>query len=89
MYALYELFAIAAGVLIGGLIYRTTTRSKIVTVLLSSVVVGAFVSFISGELFVSWAFLAIDTGIVLLSACLTLVFAAGWRGQRGYANRGR
>ena len=63
---MYELVAVAAGTLIGLLTYGMAIRLKIATVLLGSVTVGAFVSFISSELFVSWAYLVFDVAQVLI-----------------------
>jgi hypothetical protein len=79
MYAVYELFAIAAGATIGLLSYTTAIRPKIATVILGSVIVGAFVSFISGELLVSWAYLVFDVAQVLIAAGVTVTLVAVWR----------
>jgi 1,4-dihydroxy-2-naphthoate octaprenyltransferase len=76
-----EIVPLAAGVVIAFLVQRfgTTARSKMLALLFASVVIGAIASFVSGELFESWVFLAIDTGLVLLSAGLTLAGLALWQ----------
>jgi len=76
-----EIVPLAAGVVIAWLVQRfgTAPRSKMIALLVASVVIGAIVSFVSGELFESWVFLALDTGLVLLSAGLTLGGVALWQ----------
>jgi high-affinity Fe2+/Pb2+ permease len=76
-----EIVPLAAGVVITLLVQRfgTSPRSNIIALLVASVVIGAIVSFVSGELFESWVFLVIDTGLVLLSAGLTLAGVALWQ----------
>ena len=76
---MYELVAIAAGVTIGLLSYTTAIRPKIATVILGSVIVGAVVSFISGELSISWAYLVFDVAQVLIAAGVTAGLVAVWR----------
>jgi hypothetical protein len=80
----YEIFAIAGGVLIGLLAQcLVTTHLKIVTLVLSSVFVGAGASFISGEWQASPAYLPFDIAQVLLVACATAVLAAWWESRAG------
>jgi hypothetical protein len=76
-----EIVPLAAGVVITLLVQRfgTSPRSNIIALLVASVVIGAIASFVSGELFESWVFLVIDTGLVLLSAGLTLAGVALWQ----------
>jgi len=76
-----EIVPLAAGVVIALLVQRfgTSPRSNIIALLVASVVIGAIASFVSGELFESWVFLVIDTGLVLLSASLTLAGVALWQ----------
>ena len=53
---MYEIIAIAGGVLIGLLVQNAArTRAKIAMLALGSVIIGMVVSFISGELLESWA----------------------------------
>ena len=69
-----EIVPLAAGVVITFLVQRfgTAPRSKIVALLVASVIIGAVASFVSGELFVSWIFLVIDTALTLLAAGVTM-----------------
>jgi hypothetical protein len=85
-----EIVPLAAGVVIAFLVQRfgAAPRSKIIALLVASVIIGAIASFVSGELFESWVFLAIDTGLVLLSAGLTLASVALWQ-RRSEAVRQR
>ncbi len=85
-----EIVPLAAGVVIALLVqhFGTAARSKMIALLVASVVIGAIASFVSGELFESWVFLAIDTGLVLLSAGLTLAGVDLWQ-RRSEAVRQR
>jgi hypothetical protein len=77
---MYEILAIAAGILIGLLVESVATRQvKVAALALGSVIVGAVVSFISGELRESWAYLVFDTTQVLIAAVVTAVCVALWR----------
>ena len=77
---MYEIFAIAGGVLIGLLVQSAaTTRAKIAVLALGSVIIGMVVSFISGELLESWAYLVFDAAQVLIAAVVTAVCVAVWR----------
>jgi hypothetical protein len=76
----YEIIAIAGGVLIGLLVQNVPrTRAKIAVMALGSVIIGMVVSFISGELLESWAYLVFDAAQVLIAAVLTAVCVAVWR----------
>jgi len=76
----YEIIAIAGGVLIGLLVQNApSTRAKIAVMALGSVIIGMVVSFISGELLESWAYLVFDAAQVLIAAVLTAVCVAVWR----------
>ncbi len=76
-----EIVPLAAGVVIALLVQRfgTGARSKTAAILACSVIIGAIASFVSGELFESWVFLAIDTGLVLLSASVSLAVVTLWQ----------
>ena len=77
---MYEIIAIAGGVLIGLLVQNApSTRAKIAVMALGSVIIGMVVSFISGELLESWAYLVFDAAQVLIAAVLTAVCVAVWR----------
>jgi hypothetical protein len=76
----YEIIAIAGGVLMGLLVQSAaTTRAKIAVLALGSVIIGMVVSFISGELLENWAYLVFDAAQVLIAAVLTAVCVAVWR----------
>jgi hypothetical protein len=77
---MYEILAIATGVFIGLLVQSiATTWVKVAALALGSAIVGAAVSFISGELRESWAYLIFDVSQVLIAAVLTVVCASVWR----------
>ena len=77
---MHELFPIVAGMVVGLIAQRlVTTQLRIATLVLSSAIVGAIASFITGELLISWAYLAFDAAQVLLAACATMVLVAAWR----------
>jgi hypothetical protein len=77
---MYEVFAIAAGVVLGFAAQKTpNTRLRVAVLVLGSLIVGAIASIISGELLVSWAYLAFDAIQVLLASCATVVLVAAWR----------
>ena len=56
-----------------------TTRAKNAVLALGSVIIGMVVSFISGELLESWAYLVFDAAQVLIAAVATAVCVAIWR----------
>ena len=75
-----EVFPVLAGVLSALLVWRyAPIRFKAFALGTCGVIFGAVAAFISGELFVSWVFLAIDTALVLLAAALTTALVAGWQ----------
>ena len=77
---MYEIIAIAGGVLIGLLVQNAaSTRAKIAMLALGSVIIGMVVSFISGELLESWAYLVFDAVQVSIAAVVTAVCVAIWR----------
>ena len=76
-----EIVPVVAGVAIAFLTqhFGAGPRSKVVVLLVCSAVVGAVVSFFSGELFVSWTFLAIDVALTSLAAGVTMALLASRR----------
>ena len=79
---MYELLAIVAGVLAALVAQRIDSpRLKIATLVGSGIVFGALVSFVSGELFESWAYLVFDVAQVLVAGLVTTVLVSWW--QRG------
>ena len=85
-----EIVPLAAGFVIALLVQRfgAGPQSNPIALLAASLVIGAIASFVSGELFESWVFLAIDTGLVVLSAGVTLAGIALWQ-RRSEAVRQR
>ena len=79
---MYELLAIVAGVLAALVAQRfDSPRLKIATLVGSGIVFGALVSFVSGELFESWAYLVFDVAQVLVAGHVTTILVSWW--QRG------
>jgi hypothetical protein len=75
----YEILAIAAGVLLALLVQNgATTQTKIFALTLGSLTIGTIVSFISGELFESLAYLLFDAAQVLIAAAAALVTLKWW-----------
>ena len=70
-----EIVPLVAGVAIAFLAqsFGVGPRSKAIVLVVGSVAIGLVASFVSGELFVSWAFLAIDFALTFVAAGVTLV----------------
>jgi hypothetical protein len=80
---MYEIFPVMAGIVLALLIQPLDgSRSKPVALAAGSVAIGAVASFVSGELFVSWGFLAIDIALVLAAATATTILVAWLRRSR-------
>jgi hypothetical protein len=76
----YEIIAVAGRVMVGLLVQSTaTTRTKMAMMALSSVIIAMVVSFTSGELLESGAYLVFDAAQVLVAAVVTAVCVAIWR----------
>jgi hypothetical protein len=63
-----EFFPIVAGLLCGLLLGSLTARRRVVVGLAFSVVAGVLATVVSGEWWISWAFLLIDIPLVAVSA---------------------
>ena len=75
-----EVFPIVAGVLSALLVWKyVPVRFRAFALGACGLIFGAVAALISGELFVSWVFLVIDTALVLLAAALTTALVAGWQ----------
>ena len=75
-----EVFPVLAGVVVGLAIHHVTpTWLRVLLLALFSLGFGTAASFLSGELAISWAYILIDTGQVLVAASLTAVLVALWR----------
>jgi high-affinity Fe2+/Pb2+ permease len=87
-----EIVPLMAGVAIAFLTQRfgAGPRSKAISLLVCSATIGIVVSFVSGELFVSWAFLAIDFALTFLAAGVTMVLLVSrqrWVARRQYSEQ--
>jgi hypothetical protein len=79
---MYELLAIVAGVLTALVVQRMDApKLKMASLVGSSIVFGALVSSVSGELLESWAYLVFNVAQVLLAGVVTMVLISWW--QRG------
>jgi hypothetical protein len=77
---MYEILALAAGVAVALMVQRLIALwSKVVVLAICSLAFGVLVSFVSGELSVSWAYLLFDAAQVLIAAGVTTVLMAWWR----------
>ena len=78
-----EVFPVLGGIVIG--LATQTIRALWVRALLIGILgaaVGAFASWVSGELAVSWIYLFIDIGQVLVAAVMTGVLVKVWLRRR-------
>jgi high-affinity Fe2+/Pb2+ permease len=87
-----EIVPLMAGVAIAFLTQRfgAGPRSKVIALLVCSAAIGVVTSFVSGELFVSWAFLAIDFTLMFLAAGVTMVLLVSrqrWVARRQYSEQ--
>jgi hypothetical protein len=82
-----EVFPVLAGVALGLATHHlTSTRLRVLILGVSSLILGATASYLSGELAISWVYIAIDAVQVLVAAGLTAVLAALW-GRRAWRFR--
>ncbi len=80
---MYEFIPLVAGVVIALLVQRLPTASlRLVALVLLSTVFGAVATVISGEIFVSLAYLAFDIAQALLAAGVTTLLVASLRRWR-------
>jgi hypothetical protein len=83
-----EVFPVGCGVVLGLVVaYLVSGRLRGWALAVGSVVIGATASWITGELAVSWLYLLVDIGQVLLAGALTWVLALRWRRLVGAACR--
>jgi len=75
-----EVFPVGSGVVLGlVLAYLVPGRLRGWILAVGSALIGAAASWISGELAVSWLYLLVDIGQVLVAGALTWILAARWR----------
>ncbi len=83
-----EVFPVGSGVVLGlAIAYLVRGRVRLWTLAGGSVLLGTAASWLSGELAVSWGYLLIDIGQVLVAGGLTWILAARWRRQATAAHR--
>jgi len=83
-----EVFPVGSGVVLGLVVaYLVSGRLRGWILAVGSVLIGAMASWVSGELAVSWLYLVVDIGQVLVAAALTWTLAARWRRFTGVARR--
>ena len=80
---MHEFFPIVAGIMTALLVQPLpTTKLRLVVLVLLSTVFGTIATVISGEISLSFIFLAIDTALVLLAAGVTTLLIAWLRRQQ-------
>jgi hypothetical protein len=72
---MYELLALSFGAALGVTLHRLGRRIGGVVVACGAVAFGVAVSWISGELAVSWGFLVVDVGQIVVAALLVALLA--------------
>ncbi len=83
-----EVFPVGSGVVLGLVVaYLVSGRLRGWVLAAGSVLIGATAAWISGELAVSWCYLLVDIGQVLVAGALTWILAARWRRLVGAARR--
>ena len=83
-----EVFPVGSGGVLGLVVaYLVPGRLRGWILAAGSVLMGAMASWVSGELAVSWLFVVVDIGQVLMAAALTWTRAARWRRVAGVARR--
>jgi hypothetical protein len=75
-----EVFPVAAGVILGlAVAHLFSARLRGWGLAAGSVLLGALASWVTGELAVSWLYLLVDIGQVLVAGGLTWILAVRWR----------
>jgi hypothetical protein len=80
-----EIFPVLAGILSAVSVWKYfPLRFRALALGVLGVIFGTIAAFISGEMFISWLFVVIDTALVLLSATATAVLITGgqWMSRR-------
>jgi hypothetical protein len=78
----YEVVALLAGVVLGLAVHRRTRRLVWLWGAAWTVIVGAGLAALSGELAESWAFALFDIAQVAVAAACTAYLAIAWRRRR-------
>jgi hypothetical protein len=83
-----EVFPVASGVVLGLVIaYLVPGRLRSWVLAAGSLIIGWAAAWVSGELAVSWLYLLVDIGQVLVAGALTWILAVRWRRLAGAARR--
>jgi ABC-type antimicrobial peptide transport system permease subunit len=74
-----EIFPVSAGVVLGLVTHLVgTVRLKALLIALFGVAIGAFASWVSGELAISWVYVVIDTAQVVGASIMTAFLIGAW-----------
>ena len=83
-----EIFPVGSGIVLGLVIaYLVSGRLRGWVLAAGSVLIGFAASWASGELAVSWLYLFVDIGQVLVAGALTWILALRWRRLVGAVHR--
>jgi hypothetical protein len=83
-----EVFPVGSGIVLGLVVaYLASGQLRGWILAAGSVLIGAAASWITGELAVSWLYLLVDIGQVLVAGALTWSLALPWRRLVGAARR--
>ena len=75
-----EVFPVGCGVILGLVVaYLVSGRLRGWVLAIGSLLIGAMAAWITGELAVSWLYLLVDVGQVLVASGLTWILALRWR----------
>ncbi len=83
-----EVFPVGCGVVLGLVVaYLVPSWLRGWVLAIGSVLIGTTASWITGELAVSWLYLLVDVGQVLVAGGLTWILALRWRRLVGASRR--
>jgi hypothetical protein len=83
-----EVFPVGCGVVLGLVVtYLAPSGLRAWVLAIGSVLIGWTASWITGELAVSWLYLLVDVGQVLVAGALTWILALRWRRLVGASRR--
>jgi hypothetical protein len=84
-----EIFPIVAGMLIGLVAIRINNESLRASFLIAlSLIVGGLATYLSGEWLISWAFIGVDSLLVILGVALVGAPIFGWSLWRSHQAQG-
>ena len=83
-----EVFPVGCGVILGlAVAHLVSGRLRGWVLAIGSLLIGAMAAWITGELAVSWLYLLVDVGQVLVAGGLTWILALRWRRLVGASRR--